>query len=136
MKFWLSLGILLSFIGVAGFGVFAMGHMGEHGGCIAATANGAMCPGEMNPIAEISFHLNAFKSFSTATFADFMAGMMGLLLLLTLAFSYIFRSLFGFRISPFLDQRFSFASVGEQTPSGIESIRSWIALHENSPSIA
>ncbi|MDP2598316.1 MAG: hypothetical protein Q8P49_00625 [Candidatus Liptonbacteria bacterium] len=134
MKSVLSLAILLSFIGIAVFGIFAMGHMGEHGGCIAATASGGLCPGEANPLAEIAFHLEAFKGFSTATFPGFMAGMTGLLMLLSLAFAYIFRSLIDFHVSPSLGQQFSSSPIGGRSLFGIESVRSWLALHENSPS--
>ena len=74
MKFWLTIVITASFLGIAVFGVFAMSHGGHrYGGCVATTATGAPCPSESNALVSALFHLNAFKNFSTAAFVNLAA---------------------------------------------------------------
>lgn len=134
MKFLITAIVILSFLGIAVFGVFAMNHGGEHGyGCIAATAQGvARCPNQADPLAFLTFHIDAFKSFSTAIVGSSLASMLlvALALVLVSSLAWFFRntipafsSLQAYRRK----QRESFA-----LPSERQLIR-WLALHENSP---
>ena len=133
MRFFLAALLIISFAGVAVFGFFAMDHADGHGysGCIAATSRGVDCPREADPLGVAAFHLVAFKSFSTATFASVMAGM----LLLVLAFAYTSHALLDVRkqASPARARFFRFLD-GRSYLLG-EQIRYWLALHENSPGV-
>ena len=71
MRLSLILLVIVSFVGIAVFGVFSMGGHGDHGhnGCIATAVQGVQnCPEENNTLSFLNFHLNTFKSFSSATF--------------------------------------------------------------------
>ncbi|MBI4434587.1 hypothetical protein HY635_02110 [Candidatus Uhrbacteria bacterium] len=64
----LTAAILYVFLAVAVFGFIAMAHGTEHGvGCLAATANGAMCPSASDPIADVAFHVGTWRSFTAGT---------------------------------------------------------------------
>ena len=75
--------MILGFIGVAVFGFLAMG---EHGpghnfsGCIAALRGETNCSALGGLVSFASFHLNAFKVFSSANFSATTA--MGLMFFL------------------------------------------------------
>ncbi len=133
MKVLFATLLISAFFGVAVFGVFAMNH-GEHalGGCIAATVNGAPCPDDNNPLASIAFHLNVFKSFSTATFVGFAVG----LFLIALALVYSSRALLSSQINSSPKQASFSSFIASSPPSIAEYICHWLALHENSPSVA
>ena len=74
MKSGFVIVIILSFLGVAVFGMFSMNHdKSLHGGCIAAAANGTPCPEESNTLASIAFYVSAFNHFSNATLASLFA---------------------------------------------------------------
>lgn len=135
MKVALTTFLITGFIGIAVFGVFAMDHGSDqgHSGCIAATAQGADCPKEENSLSFLNFHLDAFRSFSMATFGENLASAFLLLIALVLiaAFGVIAgispaRSALAtnYRRRQFLESH-SFPSQRELTH--------WLALHENSP---
>ncbi|MDO8430106.1 MAG: hypothetical protein Q7S73_01955 [bacterium] len=131
MKTLFAILLISAFASIAVFGIFAM-NQGEHAhnGCIAETANGALCPDETNIFASIAFHLNTFKNFSSATSESFMLGA----LLAIFIFTSILRAFFGF-LENFSDkQLFSFNYFNEPDFTQKEFIRSWLSLHENSPS--
>ena len=132
MKTLFAILLISAFARIAVFGIFAM-NQGEHAhnGCIAKTVNGAFCPDATNSFASVIFHLNTFKSFSSATRASFIFG----ILLAVFIFISIFRALFGFLENFFGKQLLSFNYFNESDFSSKESIRSWLSLHENSPSI-
>ena len=123
-----------SFIGIAVFGFVGMHHgMQVHdGGCIAATSQGTDCPKQANPVDYAVFHLDAFKSFSLASFRE------SPLNVFLLAFAALFLIGFGFFPRFFLRPphlilsqstfRDTFFSPQKQ------EITHWLALHENSPS--
>jgi len=128
--------ILLGYAGLAVFGVFAMSqswHM-VRGGCIATVANSAACPPESNPLAFFSFHLDAFKKFSTATLASFAIGFLAIFF----GLAHVLRKFFGSELNDAKQQLVSsglrFSEQGPY-PLGAQFIR-WLALHENSPSVA
>ena len=129
---YVSVLLLIGFVGLAVFGVFSM-HAGmqDHGsGCVAATAQGMDCP-KNNPLSYLAFHFGALKGFSTAVFGNFMM----VFLLLVFAFIYAFRPLSDLRAR----SSFEYAAWGlrrERSSLQGERIRHWLALHENSPGIA
>jgi len=131
MKGLFTVSLISVFAAIAVFGVFMMDHGGQsHSGCIAATANGALCP-EGNALASIAFHLNAFKNFSTAIFASSIAA----LFILALALAYFLRLPAGLCANSFSEQRYFSNSFGEQVYPARKYILRWLALHENSPSL-
>lgn len=127
--------IIGAFLAVAVFSVFAMNHGGEHGhGCIAAIAQGvADCPNQANPFAFLAFHLDAFKSFSTATVGFPLASalLVALALILVSFFTLFFKD-----IAPASSR---LARRGKQQESFefpfCLQLNHWLALHENSPSV-
>ncbi len=138
MKLALTIFLITGFIGIAVFGVFAMNHGSEHGhnGCIAATAKGVDCPKEEGAISFLNFHLDAFRSFSTATFGDNIAGALLLLIALILAVAGgVVASIHtappalavNYHRRQFLES-YSFPFQREFTH--------WLALHENSPAFS
>ena len=120
--------IVLSFIGIAVFGAFAMAEDTEnnHNGCIASTAKGASCPME-NGFSSFAFHINAFKSFSTAILNGSLASLM--LLFMAFALALVFRLILKTfsethqNIKIFKNHFFGFQSA----------VVHWISIHENSP---
>lgn len=137
MKATLTTFLIIGFIGIAVFGVFAMNHSSGHGhnGCIAATAKGMDCPKEENSLSFLNFHLDAFRSFSTATFGENLAN--AFLLLIALVLTAALGIAVSIRPAPpafatnyrrrqFLES-YSFPFQRELTH--------WLALHENSPAI-
>lgn len=70
MKLTFAIITAVALVGVAVFGVFAMNHGDNHShdGCLAVTAQGGVCPSS-GIFDFLSFHFNAFRSFSTAVFA-------------------------------------------------------------------
>jgi hypothetical protein len=125
---------LASFLAIAVFGVFAMNHGSGHDheeGCIAATAQGTYCPKEGSVLSFLNFHLDAFRSFSVATFGGNLVNIMSLLTALVLVFFGIITSInpasgISYRRRQFLES-YSFSFQRE--------ITHWLALHENSPAI-
>lgn len=138
MKIALTTFLILGFIGIAVFGVFAMDFAmdgGEHGhdGCIAATAQGGNCPGWQSGIALLIFHLDVFRGFSTAVFSDYFASAyVSLFVLLSGA-------VFGFfatarQMAPELTTNYRhFGFVELSSFRTRQEFIYWLALHENSP---
>lgn len=131
MKPYLAIAVVLSFMGIAVFGIFAMNYSGgAHSDCIAATVSGGPCPVESNPLASVAFHFDAFKNFSTATVVSFTTS---LLLALTLVFALY--ALPGFQINFFPKQASFSKYLKEQSFPLRQCIYRWLALHENSPTL-
>lgn len=123
--------LIVSFVSIAVFGIFGM-HAGmqDHGGeCIAATAQGTDCPKQANPVEYLTFHLDAFRDFSTATFGDIATS---LLILSLLIIGIVFGGLRGNLAPPRLAYSQIRRSDSFRPPSQYGLIR-WLALHENSP---
>ena len=136
MKSVFTVVVIGSFLAIAVFGVFAMNHGGEHSyGCLAATARGvADCPNQANPFAFLAFHLDAFKSFSTATVGSPLAS--ALLVMLALIFA-SFLTLF-FKDTAPVPSRLQVHRRKRQESFGFPfrlQLNRWLALHENSPAI-
>ncbi|MDO8536699.1 MAG: hypothetical protein Q7R94_00425 [bacterium] len=137
MKAVFTVVLMGSFLAIAVFGVFAMNHGGNHDrGCIAAAAQGdADCPNQANPFAFLAFHFNTLKSFSTATIGPSLASV------LLVAFALVFLSAVipaFWKITPALLSLQIHSKRRQESfefPFQRELIH-WLALHENSPSVA
>ncbi len=125
--------LAFGFVGVAVFGFAAMGHNEtSHGKCLAAVAQGIICPDAMSALDFASFHINTFRSFTTAVFSGNM--------LSALLLSIVLSSLIGLGFLaaglnlPNLNfnarQRLSFVYSSPLKTA----LTRWLALHENSPS--
>lgn len=130
--------ITASFIGIAVFSFLAMGeHEPGHNfsGCIAVLQGETDCSVFEGLVGFASFHLNAFKIFSSA---NFMATTMALLLFLAVI---IFSTILPERLldSGILKRVLSAAAIyssGYDFRTPLErSLKSWFALRENSPTL-
>ena len=132
-KVVLSLIVISSFLGIAVFGFMAMSPdaNGHHSGCIAATAQGAGCPAEAETLGFVSFHLRAFKNFSSATFGEQFAAPFLLALILCIGFGIKANRHIQTVSSRFISQ-FQKHFVHLIVPLKLNLAR-WFALHENSP---
>lgn len=134
MKSLLTIILFLGFVSIAVFGVFGMhaGMQNHNGGCIAATSQRTNCPKQSDPLEYLTFHLNAFRGFSMATFGEnILVSLFAITLLVVGAGLALF---LGNPASPQLDfayfryrQRENLISPPEQR------LLRWLALHENSP---
>ena len=134
---YLSILLLIGFVGLAVFGAFGMNHGNgpSHdiamNDCIASTVKGVDCPIEVKSLDFVVFHIDAFKSFSLATLGEDVVSVL-LLSFVSLFFiglaifsSFLLRRLqLVFYRCRFLD---SFSHFQEKEFIG------WLALHENSP---
>lgn len=134
--------LLASYVAAGIFGIFVMHaqadmDMQEHtmpiSNCIGAIAKGVDCPKQVNSIDFATFHINAFKEFSLATFG-FGKNLITIILfvLATLIFigvAFFASHLFKIPKLEFYRQRFkkNFSLYQQQ-----RFIR-WLALHEKSP---
>lgn len=131
MKSLFTSAVLVSFIGIAVFGIFGMhaGMQNHNDGCIAATAQGTDCPRQADLIDYLTFHLNAFQNFSAATVSTITFSLLILsLLVVGAAFGASLRSLALPKLAPH--------RVGWSDPFRPPSqygLIHWLALHENSP---
>lgn len=128
--------LLVSFTGIALFGIFGMhiGMQGHSGNCIASILQGVDCPKESGTPEYLFFHLNAYKNFSLATFAENPLTPILLLALLFLAV------VAGICSGVFALPQFIF-SYSKHQPEHINSspkqqLLRWLALHEYSPTFS
>lgn len=128
--------VIGSFFAIAVFGIFVMSHGPGHShtGCIAATAGGADCPKGEGALSFIAFHLNALRSFSTATFGDNFANTLFMFaaLALSIILGTVVRSGPGPRTPATNYHRRR--SLGSHSFAYQREFTGWLALHENSPS--
>lgn len=124
--------LLSSFFLVAVFGFAGMGHSDAPGGCIASLSRGVRCPSAVNPLSAAQFHLNAFKSFSTAIFEisalTFLLALI-LLLLAVLPGPGTVRHLWA-DIADDLEQGY-----GDFLPPVLQEFLQWLSLREHSPTL-
>lgn len=124
--------IILAFISVSIFSILAVGHEIGHGICFLTANTGLKppCP-EKDPLGFLNFHINIFKSFSTATFLNNLFAIISILsaflialIIAALAFSYK-------KIAVKLQK------IADEPPEKLASQKTlfWLALHENSPAI-
>ena len=128
--------LIFGLVGIVFFSLIIMDHKNifSHNSCILATTQNADCPKEINTLSFITFHLNAFKSFSTAIISDSFASALFLLLILTIGFvaiAIIQPTLSTLVAANYFRRKFlesySFPFQRELTH--------WLALHENIPVI-
>lgn len=124
--------LLISFVGLGVFGLFAMHHGSEASGfCLARSAEASPCV-NINPFVFIDTHISAFKNFSqSATFG------IGSFVLALAALSVLFVYLFAANKPP-PDIFFGSRRVGYGMPLLVlerARFRRWLSLHENSPSL-
>ena len=134
MKSGLALCMLLSFVGMAGFGFLAMSSQDNMAGCIAALARGVECPAGIDNASSLSFHAGVVKAFSTATVnAGFLAAFL-LFAILVLAFVRRDNTNIG---APFLVSYSRYKQeVRARACPLAQRIQYWFSLHENSPAFA
>ncbi len=134
MKSLLTTILFLGFVNIAVFGVFGMhsGMQNHDSGCIAATAQGTGCPKQSDSLEYLTFHLDAFREFSTATSGEnILASLLALTLLAAGAGLALFLGNLALSQLDFAYFRYkqceNFSSPPEQ------QLLRWLALHENSP---
>jgi len=134
--------LTIGFVGIFLFGTCsihtqadmnAQGHDMSPSNCIGAAAQGVDCPKQADPIEFATFHIDAFKGFSTAIPGEnVMAGLLlafASLVLMGLAFFFPGR----FDPPQLAFYRYSFRDTPFSSRER-EYLR-WLALHENSPAI-
>ncbi len=136
MKSALATLLIFSFMSIAVFGVFAMSHGTSHAsgsrGCIGAMAQGTDCPKEESVLGFLAFHLNAFRSFSTAIFSQNILSLFLFVASLLLLAGTAMGRLFAESVS--LDCHSRFRQFFEPPVTHLQpQIIRWLALHENSP---
>ncbi|MBI2121632.1 MAG: hypothetical protein HYT98_00775 [Candidatus Sungbacteria bacterium] len=135
IKIILAAIVILSIMGIANAGVFAMDHGSDnsHKGCIASAAKGIDCPEDTVSLVFLNFHFDALKSILTATFAKNLLGILAAFLMSVLTF-WIFGA-GNFWHSPALIGIYSNRHLSEwPVSSRHRKFIRWLALHENSPS--
>ncbi|MBI4280993.1 hypothetical protein HY628_02235 [Candidatus Uhrbacteria bacterium] len=122
--------LLASFISIAVFGSFMMGHGNAHAAprCVIASTQSASCPDSENAFAFLAFHITALRDFSAATPLE--AGLFPLLVLLFFIFwaSRLF-SLQQLNLSSFR------AHFRKNLCRRQRRLKHWLALLEHSPTI-
>ena len=79
MRAALAIILIVSFVGIAAFGIFMMSHERHDGGCVAAAVNGKLCP-EVSSMLDFSgFHLDAFRSFVSTVIIFMLTAVFGII---------------------------------------------------------
>ena len=128
--------LLVSFVGIAVFGVFSM-HLSAQShdnGCIVSSIQRIGCPKQSDLVSYLTFHTDVFKGFSTAVFGkNFLTSLLALVLLVVgVGSAFLFSDLSSRKLSPVYTRHRkceSFKSPPEQ------QLLRWLALHENSPAV-
>ena len=123
--------MLLSFVGMAGFGFLAMSPQGNMEGCIAALTRGLVCPAGDGSFASVAFHAGVIKGFSTATVNAGLFAVFLLFAIFVLAFAYRNDE----RIAvPFLASYSRYKQDVRFFDSPLKQrFLHWFSFHENSP---
>mgnify|MGYP001604232758 CR=1 FL=1 len=133
MKSWLTILLTIGFIGITIFGAFTMGHASEigHSGSIAATAQSTDCPKKEDIFGFLNFHLNVFRTFSTAIFLESI--IISLLLLIALLIIFNLKVRINSYILPNLERNQTRYQFLESFLPQKRKLARWLAIHENSP---
>lgn len=129
---------LISFAGIAIFGIFAMAASGHHSSfntCLGSLTQGVSCPNN-NPTDSVAFHLNSFKFFSSSPLVQNTA------LLLYTALVFILAAWVYKKIKPDFSSQtlvaardLIFEKIFQSAYPPFKQERIfWNSLHENSPS--
>ena len=133
MKSGLALYMLLSFVGMAGFGFLAMSPQGDMHGCIAALTRGGECPAASDNFASLTFHAGAIKGFSTATVN---AGFLAAFFLFAISLVAFVQRKDENAAVPFLASYSRYKQEVRVFASPlVQRIQRWFSLHENSTSV-
>ncbi|MEK7554375.1 MAG: hypothetical protein AAB518_00080 [Patescibacteria group bacterium] len=136
MKVYLISLLLIGFVAISVFGVFAMNHDNEEvsrHGCLAATTKGIDCPIEEAPIAYLAFHLGALKHFVAVSFSTVALLLHALVFLIVSIVLLSLSRKIGVSQSDLLYFRFPWLSPFN--PVFARELTGWLALHENSPAL-
>jgi hypothetical protein len=133
MKRLFILLIAISFASIAVFGFLAMSHDSmDNSGCLASTAEGALCP-TTNPFIIAFFHQNAFAKFGTALLVENLTLLFSILVAL---FAVLTIWGTGFKLQKQeLTGLFNFKSLSVQYNSFARKIAYWLTLLRNSPAL-
>ncbi|MFW0838180.1 MAG: hypothetical protein ACKKL5_04245 [Candidatus Komeilibacteria bacterium] len=133
MKYLITAIILVSFIGIATFGVFGM-HIGaQHhdGGCVAAAIEGVDCPQQSSPVDYLAFHLTVFHNISTTTSSNIsIALFIFSLFVVAIIFGVSKENSVSAKLAYYLRKWLDLFKL----PFRDKALR-WLTLHENSPAI-
>jgi len=135
MKKKASVFIILSFIGLAVFGFLGMGsHEIGHdvtNGCLAALQRETGCPVPASPLEFATFHLSAFKIFSSANMGT--AVLLSMMLATSTLFLASFSKIYKPKLIAIPATESAFITYPRSyefhTPNELKFIR-WFALHE------
>src|SRR3989338_1502437 len=127
--------IILSFTGLAVFGFLGMGaHEMEHGGingCLAALQREIGCPAPASPLEFATFHLSAFKIFSSANMGT--AVLLSMMLATSTLFLASFSKIYKPKLIAIPATESAFITYPRSyefhSPNELKFIR-WFALHE------
>ncbi|MEX2053010.1 MAG: hypothetical protein WD898_02155 [Candidatus Paceibacterota bacterium] len=122
MKPILTMLVVISFLGMAVLGFWTMNHATGHTACAASLAQGSLCPNSV--LSFISFHVNAFRTFSSAILGQLVLLFLAMILLAS-------PSLVQPPWQSFPENRLRYTGIIEQKPPNIFiQLLSWFSLHE------
>src|SRR3989338_2049004 len=101
---------------------------------IAIAAKRIDCPQDLGVLGSLNFHIDIFKSFSTATFVE-SALISSLTALWAIILVFWFYRRKGFKFDPMLIGIFSNYGLSMPTVTFQYKFIHWLTLHENSPSV-
>lgn len=133
MKRLFSIALIVSISVIALFGALAMQHASEHGhvGCLSAATPAPACPAS-DVIAMFLFHAGILKSLLLAVVSGYSAIALLSLSLLFVIVPLLIRE----RAGPFYTYQRSASLFLEKLSFSLAPFTRWIALRENSPSLA
>jgi|SRR3989344_705487 len=127
----LAIVVLTGFASLAVFGFMTMMAHGNHTDCAAATAQGGACPEGETALAYVSFHLDALRSFTSATFGSpFLIALALILVTFGIATGILSTSL------PPISSRTVNRFEDFLRPPVLTRLTAWTALHEASPTFS
>lgn len=133
--------LIAGHIAIGVFGVLGMhsqadmqGHGMPAGNCVSAAVNGSDCPQQAGPIDYLTFHLDAFRSFSSATFGDDIMETLVVIYTSLLFIGFTFFSLHLFTPSSHAYNKKGYWN--SFSPSQKKQLIRWLALHETSPTFS
>ena len=135
MRNLIALIVILGFLGLSVFGYLAMRHESGQGHSFCAfidTIKGD-CPNSSAQFSFLNFHINAFKSFSSAVFSNIATSAILLLSLLILLFGFeYFRDFLvaPFRLRPTI---YKIPFFGFSDCHLFKKLTHWLTIKENSP---
>lgn len=128
--------LIISFVGIALFGIFSMHvDMQNHDGrCIAPSIQGTDCPKQSNSLIYITFHLDAFRGLSTLALGNnFFASLLAITMFLVgVGLAFLFNNIVKKKSST---KHYNYKKYRSFKSPAEKQLLNWLALHENSPAI-